>query len=182
MRFLRISLWVGLLIIHLLPSHYNDPSLTTITGESRETIRFARHLFVDSYGCVLIDWQTMLRPKKLCRPAAVIITLLLACGDIESNPGPVYKYPCTVCSKPVKRNQEGIACDRCNKWTHACCGGVGEMEYLILTAQEGCEWFCPLCIQSNHQFASLSTFDLNTSSTMSMPPKKMILAPTTPLL
>ena len=59
------------------------------------------------------------------RPAAVIITLLLAPGDIECNPGPI-QYPCTVCEKTVKANKRGIMSDACSQWTHARCGGVGE--------------------------------------------------------
>ena len=98
-------------------------------------------------------------------PAAVIVTLLLASGDIESNPGPV-QYPCTVCEKPVKRNQRGILCDGCSQWTHARCGGVEEAEYLLLNSQESCEWFCPLCTQST---ASLSISGIN-NSLMSLQP------------
>ena len=85
------------------------------------------------------------------------MTLLLASGDIESNLGPV-QYPCTVCKKPVKGNQRGIMCDGCSQWTHARYGGVGEAEYLLLTAQESCEWFCPLCIRSKLTISSLSLF------------------------
>ena len=62
------------------------------------------------------------------------MTLLLASGYIESNPGPV-QYPCTVCKKPVKGDQCGIMCDGCNQWTHARCGGVDEAEYVLLSAQ-----------------------------------------------
>ena len=102
---------------------------------------------------------------RVHRPAAVIVTLLLASGDIESNPGPV-QYPCTVCEKPVKRNQRGILCDGCSQWTHARCGGVEEAEYLLLTAQESCEWFCPLCTQST---ASLSISGINNSLTSLQP-------------
>ena len=73
------------------------------------------------------------RLYRVHRPAAVIITLLLASGDIESNPGPgPVQYPCTVCEKPVKANQRGIMCDGCSQWTHARCGGVEEAEYCCL--------------------------------------------------
>ena len=102
---------------------------------------------------------------RVHRPAAVIVTLLLASGDIESNPGPV-QYPCTVCEKPVKRNQRGILCDGCSQWTHARCGGVEEAEYLLLTAQESCEWFCPRCTQST---ASLSISGITNSLTSLQP-------------
>ena len=143
MRFLLTCLWVWLIVLRLPPTHCHDPSMTTITGESPETIRFAYHVLLDRYVVVVVDWKNSNRlrlktqgiyrihPQRLYRihrPAAVIITLLLASGDIECNPGPV-QYPCTVCGKPVKRNQCGIACDRCNKWTHAHCGGVGQAEY-----------------------------------------------------
>ena len=96
------------------------------------------------------------------------MTLLLASGDIESNPGPV-QYPCTVCEKPVKRNQRGIMCDSCSQWTHARCGDVGEAEYLLLTTQESTEWFCPLCIQSKLSISNLSLLDMNTSSMLLQP-------------
>ena len=153
MRFLLVCLWVWLIILRLIPNHYKDPSMTTVTGESRETVRFSTRLLLDSCGAVVANWNryNRLRTKRLYRahrPAVVIVTLLLASGDIESNPGPIYRYPCTVCLKPVKQNQRGIACDGCEKWTHAQCGNVGEVEYQLLTSQEGSEWFCPLCKQS----------------------------------
>ena len=159
----------------------HDPSMTTVTGESPETIRFASHTLLDSYGIVVVDWKRMnslrlktrgiyrVHPRMLYRvhrPAAVIITLLLASGDIESNPGPV-QYPCTVCQKPVKGDQRGIMCDGCSQWTHAQCGSVGEAEYLLLTADEKSQWFCPLCTQS---VASLNLSGIN-NSFVSLQPK-----------
>ena len=149
----QLLLYTWLILLRLLPNHYNDPSMTMVTGESRETVRFATRLMLDSCGAVVANWNryNRLRTKRLYRahrPAVVIVTLLLASGDIESNPGPVYQYPCTVCLKPVKQNQRGIACDGCDKWTHAQCGNVREAEYQLLTSQEGHEWFCPLCKQS----------------------------------
>ena len=176
MRFLLTCLWVWLIILRLSPTHYHDPSMTTITGESPETVIFACRVMLDSYAVVAVDWKNSNRlrlktrsiyrvhPRRLYRvhrPAAAIVTLLLASGDIESNPGPV-QYPCTVCEKPVKGNQRGIMCDGCSQWTHARCGGVGEAEYLLLNAQESCEWFCPLCIRSKLPISSLSLLDMNT--------------------
>ena len=38
--------------------------------------------------------------------------LLLLCGDIQANPGPV-RYPCSVCKKSVKCNQKALLCDGC---------------------------------------------------------------------
>ena len=127
--------------------------MTAINGESPETVRFASCLGIDSYSAVVNDWHTsLLKPVRLYRryrPATLIMSLLLASGNVERKPGPIYQYPCTVCSKPVKSNQRGIACNHCQKWTHAHCAHVGEAEYLLLAADEDCKWFCPLCLQSD---------------------------------
>lgn len=169
MRFLFTCLWIWLVMLHLAPTHYNDPSMTVITGESPETVRFAGCLVIDSYGAVVNDWHTsLLKPVRLYRryrPATLIISLLLASGNVERYPGPIYQYPCTVCSKPVKSNQRGIACNQCQKWTHAHCAHVGEAEYLLLTADKDCKWFCPVCLQLD---LCTSNSDLSSGCTMSL--------------
>ena len=157
--------------------------MTTITGESPETVRFVCRLMLDSYTVVAVDWKNSnqlrlktrsiyrVHPQRLYRvhrPAAVIVTLLLASGDVESNPDPV-QYPCTVCEKPVKRNQRGIMYDGCSQWTHAHCGGVEEAEYLLLTAEQSSEWLCPSCVQSKLSIASLSLLGINTSLMLLQP-------------
>ena len=48
--------------------------------------------------------------------------------------------------------------DTCSLWW---CGEAG---YLLLTAQESCEWFCPSCVPSKLPAASLSLLDINNSS------------------
>ena len=42
-------------------------------------------------------------------------------GDCHPNPGPNYRFPCKVCSLPVKSNQRGLACDNCDGWFHTKC-------------------------------------------------------------
>lgn len=59
--------------------------------------------------------------------------LLLLCGDISPNPGPL-RYPCTVCGKSVRSNQRGLLCDSCGKWSHAVCTGFTTSRYDALTA------------------------------------------------
>ena len=81
--------------------------------------------------------------------------LLLLSGDVESNPGPV-RYPCTVCSKPVRSNQRGIECSMCGKWTHAKCCGVSPEEYLRLGECEDELWYCPSCWASELPFFNCS--------------------------
>ena len=79
--------------------------------------------------------QSMKRNFKLInsathpRPNCVLLTcMLLLGGDIESNPGPV-KFPCTMCGKPVAKNQNALACDVCEKWSHIKCNGVSQSDY-----------------------------------------------------
>ena len=51
--------------------------------------------------------------------------ILLRAGDVKVNPGPASgKYPCVECGKEVRNNYSGIECSRCERWTHAACGGV----------------------------------------------------------
>ena len=55
-------------------------------------------------------------------PGETVYFLLLLCGNVSTNPGPV-QYPCTVCSQCVKSNQRGVLCDSCGKWSHTRCVG-----------------------------------------------------------
>ena len=81
----------------------------------------------------------------------ITAAFLLCCGDVEPNPGPNYKHPCTVCSHPVKCNQRGIQCSWCEKWTHAKCCGVSTTEYDHLTTLDD-DWLCPRCPLSELPF------------------------------
>ena len=51
----------------------------------------------------------------------LLLSLLMLSGNIEVNPGPIYKYPCGICSKPTKSNQKAIQCDFCDIWHHVKC-------------------------------------------------------------
>jgi len=99
MRFLLTCLWVWL-ILHLPPTHHHDPSMTTVTGESPDTIGFASHALLDSYGVVVVDWKRSNRlrlktqdiyrvhPRRLYRvhrPAAVIVTAAGCWGRVCIN-------------------------------------------------------------------------------------------------
>ena len=57
--------------------------------------------------------------------------LLLLSGDIQVNPGRV-EHSCTMCKKPVKRDQWGICCDTCDEWSHARCLGMKTEECDLL--------------------------------------------------
>ena len=70
--------------------------------------------------------------------------LLLLGGDVELNPGDKWKFPCGICTKPVKINQKGIQCDECNSWFHSKCCDISPTMYDIL-AFSSCTWICPQC-------------------------------------
>ena len=112
------------------------------------------------YSAVVLAWERNwhLRPRQRRHllHSLRFCWLLLLSGDIETNPGPV-RYPCTMCGKPVKSNQRGIECSRCEKWTHAKCCGVSPEEYLRLGECEDELWYCPSCWTSELPFFNCST-------------------------
>ena len=58
----------------------------------------------------------------------LLCSLLLLCGDVLENPGPV-KNLCGLCDKPVKRNQKAIECEECFKWYHVKCMSITAKSY-----------------------------------------------------
>ena len=68
---------------------------------------------------------------------------LLSCGDILSNPGPA-RFQCGYCEKPVRKNQKGILCDKCEFWYHIKCINMAVDEYDRLSHCDD-EWLCNRC-------------------------------------
>ena len=90
-------------------------------------------------------------PRLVCYLSIILIitrivfgTDLLLCGDVETNPGPVCKFPCAKCEKPVKSNQKGIQCDGCDRWFHIKCGHLPSDIYSKLSNSND-PWFCSTC-------------------------------------
>ena len=97
--------------------------------------------------------------------ARLLCHLLLLGGDISVNPGPQWKFPCTICTNPVKTNQRGICCDQCDRWLHTQCCNVSDSTYENL-ANSSCAWICPECGSSNFLSSalnSISEVDLSNS-------------------
>ena len=76
-----------------------------------------------------------------------VFYLLLLCGDISTNPGPI-QHPCTVCSGSVRSNHCALQCDNCNFWSHARCVGVDASFYRKLQLKGDFCWQCPSCLFS----------------------------------
>ena len=82
-------------------------------------------------SAILLTLRKFSHLWPLCKQR-VLYLILASTGDVEMNPGPI-KFPFTMCSKPVKRNQRGIQCDSCDLWTHAYCCNMGTDEYWHLS-------------------------------------------------
>lgn len=163
--FVALCAWTFFVILRLFPAYYYDSARSTITGEAPDTVRFAPVKLRLNALCLVATRKQLSHLALVLRgtpPSRVLISwTLLTSGDIETNPGPSrrWKYPCTVCSAPVKSNQRGgIQCDRCDLWTHASCGGVGQEEYEELYG----DWFCPTCELSDLPFANVSSLSSHT--------------------
>ena len=92
--------------------------------------------------------------------------LLLLCGDVSLNPGPV-KNPCGICSRPIAKNHRAILCEACYCWHHIKCAGISQAEYVTLGGTNK-----PWCCQqwSNFHFSdsffSESEFDTSSSTSL----------------
>ena len=88
--------------------------------------------------------------------------LLLVCGDISMNPGPV-KNPCGFCSKPVAKTHRAIYCDGCFYWCHIKCAGITPDEYYLL-GNDNNPWLCKNCDQFHFSDSFFSQIDASISS------------------
>ena len=143
-------------------------------------LRLFSHLIVGS--CVSLDTTTIpltsprkffaMLPTRLCRchrliilqrPVSLLLSLLLlSSGDVELNPDPArnWKYPCSVCSKPVRSDQKGVQCDLCSTWLDTRCIGLSLKDYFELHVQSSDDaWFCSRCIREAMPFGDVSNSD-----------------------
>ena len=113
-----------------------------ITKPSKHTCR------CDTFYWFLCRWALIVNLSCVSQLELLVLhsNLLLCDGDISPNPGPVTD-PCGICSKPVKKNQKGIACDNCNTWFHVVtrCIELTNDEYYIFQTDSSKIWVCPKC-------------------------------------
>ena len=81
------------------------------------------------------------RDSRKISSGLFLLSLLLLNGNIETNPGPQYKYPCRVFSKAMKCNQKRIQCDTCEVWYDTRCCAMNDQIYDSL-ANYSCIWVC----------------------------------------
>ncbi len=98
-----------------------------------------------------------------------LFSLLLLAGDLETNPGPSYKFPCGSCSRPCKKNQIAIQCDTCDAWYHKKCLSMNSKVFEAL-ANTSVSWICCQCGIPNFDsslFNSSISHTANSFSTLS---------------
>ena len=105
---------------------------------------------------------------KVLKLKGFILFCLLACGDVEPNPGP---FPCSVCEQEVQ-DQHEIYCKVCYNWNHRACVNMSESEYFHwANIEDG--WVCPKCDQEALPFHD-TTF-LSSTKLSSSPSSQMIV-------
>jgi hypothetical protein len=93
--------------------------------------------------------------------------LIIRCGDIERNPGPV-KWPCPVCNKSASHSSIQCKSSQCKKWHHLKCVDISWENITWLVNSEGTripDWMCPDCQagqNSSHGGCSLDTTNADT--------------------
>lgn len=106
--------------------------------------------------------------------------LLVRSGDVESNPGPTVKWPCSICNKNADGKKEtSIKCmaSLCRVWTHARCANIGKNP----SSHHG--FFCAGCSISGSTTTTRPfrppgpATNTTASSTLALPPPTK---PTTP--
>ena len=78
-------------------------------------------------------------------------------GKVKRSRRLLWKFPCSVCCKPVKCNRKGLFCDLCNRWCYSRCSDVSDIQYACLSAL-GPEspWYCQACTIQQLPFADCS--------------------------
>ena len=56
--------------------------------------------------------------------------------------------PCTSCNAAVKKQDEGMQCDRCGEWWHRACTDIPQQFYDHLSSVRGIMWACANCLDN----------------------------------
>ena len=116
-----------------LPDQQNNGAM----NELYDVIRFA---YVSGYK----SWT-----KPFHRPTrrTIITLMLLLCGDVELNLGPVNKsiYPCGFCELRVNWSHKALCCDSCSLWYHKTCLSMASGDFAHLENESNTSWHCIRC-------------------------------------
>ena len=91
--------------------------------------------------------------------------IMLQSADCKLNPGPrTPKYPCLVCTKAVRCNHRGTACDTCAGWYHTHCIDMDSKIYNAL-ARPDASWIYCQCGLPNFSTSFFEALDAGTFNT-----------------
>ena len=92
--------------------------------------------------------------------------LILMSGDISTNRGPrTIKYPCGVCKKAVRWNQDAVKCDQCDTWYHSTCMQINPITYQYLANHSETTWICCQCGMPSFSKCNTTPVELSNSFT-----------------
>ena len=74
-------------------------------------------------------------------PLLLILMLLLICGNIYPNPGPIDPY--SVCSRRVTWGNRSVQYTNCSLWVHFSCSGLSPTDFRKISP--GHSWSFPMC-------------------------------------
>ena len=99
---------------------------------------------------LFVDYSDLVRVVMVkWNRKSIPVCLLLLCGDVPLNPGPVNypaKFPCGICTRNVNSNHRSLLCDLCDKWIHIHCARVTPATYHQYQSQPEFAWVCPVCL------------------------------------
>ena len=67
----------------------------------------------------------------------------------------IENYPCIICKKTVKSNQNSIHCDYCSEWVHLNCTTLSNNDFSILSSDSG-DLFCCKCLACIFPFNNIA--------------------------
>ena len=105
------------------------------------------------------DSKIKLVTKSINRNQYYLTLALLICGDVHPCPGPP-RFPCTICSKGVRKNSKAVSCDICEQWIHIKCARISLSHYNHL-AESNCDFsfVCQVCESNSLPFSNCDTLD-----------------------
>ena len=140
----RFNMTLGILTVTLLMiSHFQ-------TRSSPPHNHLPTFLFRISVNTLKHRLCELGKPATPYKKKTLLVSILLLCGDIESNPGPAQVYPCGLCDLPVTwAHQDGLCCDGCDIWHHRSCIELCSADYDLLVKHSHIPWLCCKCDRIN---------------------------------
>ena len=122
--------------------------LSTIILQNRFSVVF---LEVGQFAAAKLTHYST-KPHRLSDASRPRLRLLLA-GDVQQNPGPTTKYPCSVCTRNITTYGVSYMCNNCKNWVLAKCSKLRNTnEY-----RQDKKWACSSCKAQPRQAPPPST-------------------------